>query len=301
MENNNFIWDNAQLEQEINNNPHKKLKKNGCVFSFFEKEEKDENQKYFVHLKKEEEEEYIGVLNKNFKKELFGYSLFNQGDEFLGEIFNEKKHGFGIYKFKIKEKEFPDFYIGNFSDNKINGEGIYINILDQKKEPKGRMDEIILIKYNCYIGHFENGEFKQGKIYTFSEDCEILNLENENNKISIEKRKDIILVNKEITKNEKLYEGIIISINNDGVEEKFSYQTLDNSKYNFTNLDDKDSNVQELFEDFKKSKFEEYKEIIEKLVNQIEDKIYRFKRNFDYAKALGLDKKSFDNILNNLL
>ena len=250
MENNNFIGlDDNQLEQFVNNSKNKQFKKDGNIYTFFK--EKEEINKYFVSLKNKNEE-YIGVLSKNFKRHLFGYSLFNQGDEYLGEILNEKKHGFGIYKFKIKEKEYPDIYIGDFSDNKINGEGIYISILKGNIIPKGKLNAFQLIKYNCYLGQFKNGEFKNGKIYNFSEDFECLKIENENNNsFSIEKRNDIILVNKAIIKNDKIYEGILISINKDKIEDKLFYSTNDNSNFNFTTLNDEDSKVKEIFNDFR--------------------------------------------------
>ena len=162
------------------------LKKDLCKFNdnitfslVPEKIQKYHKETYFVDIKNTKEH-YIGVLTSDFKKELFGYILFNQGDEYLGQILNEKKNGFGIYIFNGKENKCKDIYIGNFSDNNIKGEGIYIEILNIDDKTKQ------LAEYNCDIGIFENGKFKKGKIYTVNNNTEKLEFKDD---INAEKKK----------------------------------------------------------------------------------------------------------------
>ena len=174
MEDNSFIsLDPIVMDQNINNKGKKgifKDKNKKIIYCFInEKIKKEENQKYFVNImnnNNNNKEQYVGALTNNLKKDLFGYSLFNQGDEYLGEIHEEKKDGFGIYIYKIKDnnnQDKQDIYIGNFTNNTMNGKGIYINIIEEKDITKGEMD-----KYICYIGTFENGFFKKGKIYFYN-------------------------------------------------------------------------------------------------------------------------------------
>ena len=218
MEDNSCIsLDPIVMDQNINNKGKDGIYKNknkNIIYCFInEKIKKEENQKYFVIIKNNNKEQYVGALTNDLKKDLFGYSLFNQGDEYLGEIHEEKKNGFGIYIFKIKDtnnKDKQDIYIGNFTNNTMNGKGIYINIIEQKDITKGVMN-----KYICYIGTFENGLFKNGKTYFYNTELEKLyfkNDENEENNLFIEKRKDTISVSKGVMKNDQLCEGIMIKI-----------------------------------------------------------------------------------------
>ena len=79
------------------------------IFSLLSKKIiKKHNETYFVDIKNTKEH-YIGVLTSKFKKELFGYNLFYQGDEYLGQILNEKKMVLAftdLMKKKIKIKIF---------------------------------------------------------------------------------------------------------------------------------------------------------------------------------------------------
>ena len=282
------------MDQNINNKGTDGIYKNknkNIIYCFInEKIKKEENQKYFVSIKNNNKEQYVGALTNNLKKELFGYSLFNQGDEYLGEIHEEKKDGFGIYIFKIKDnnnQDKQDIYIGNFTNNTMNGKGIYINIIEEKDITKGEMN-----KYICYIGTFENGLFKKGKIYFYNPELEKLyfkNDENEESNFFIEKKKDTILVSKGIMKNDKLCEGIMINFiikdDKEIIEKKFSFKKKDNSQYIFQNFND-GKFEKEIIDEFNKYKldFIKYNNIIVKLVNDIIGIFVDFKRDINYSQ-----------------
>ena len=283
MKDNSLIsFDSIEIDQNIKTSKNGRYKINNSIFTFIKDNiKKQENQKYFVKIKNNNEE-YVGALTDNFKKELFGYSLFNQGDEYLGEIHEEKKEGFGIYIFKLKENDKQDIYIGYFKNNMMNGEGIYINIINNITN---------LEEYICYIGAFENGLFKKGKIYVFKKDFEKLyfqNEENEDNKFCIERKNEIILANKGVIKNDKLNEGIMIiaSIKDiNKIENIFYFKEKENSQYIFENLDD-EKKEKEIVEEFNKYKlnFMEYNKIIKNLVKKIKNETEQFKRNLDYSQ-----------------
>ena len=47
---------------------------------------------------------YIGILSNQLKRDKYGYSQMDNGDEYLGEYKNEIREGFGIYKFNFDKK-----------------------------------------------------------------------------------------------------------------------------------------------------------------------------------------------------
>ena len=288
------------------------LKKDLCKFNdnitfslVPEKIQKYHKETYFVDIKNTKEH-YIGVLTSDFKKELFGYILFNQGDEYLGQILNEKKNGFGIYIFNGKENKCKDIYIGNFSDNNIKGEGIYIEILNIDDKTKQ------LAEYNCDIGIFENGKFKKGKIYTVNNNIEKLEFKddidvekkksviNEKEVVNIEKKDNLYFYSKAILKDNRLNKGDAIHIKDNGdIENKFSFKLKSDLQYDFKYLNDEKIEKM-LLDEFNKSNFVKYRKIIQDIFNQIEYMIDNMKKTFDYAKGLnmGEDFKEYfsDNI-----
>ena len=271
------------------------------IFSLVPKKEKQEykhNEKYFANIKNKNEH-YIGVLTSNFKKQLFGYILFYQGDEYLGQLLNEEKNGFGIYKFK-KENNEKDIYIGYFSKNIINGEGIYINIF--KKDI-----------YTCNIGKFDNGQFIKGKIYKVNNNIEKLEFKDEEKDnddkgekevIHFEKKNDINLYSKGIMKDKRLEKGMAIHINDNGeVRNKFSFKLKNYLQYDFEYLND-EKKEKILTDEFNKSNFVKYRETVKDIFGQIENMIDKIKNNFDYAKNLNTGddfKNYFSDKLNILM
>ena len=242
MDNNkieDITFDKSEIDEQLNKKEIYQ-KDNNNIFSFIDKKtEKTKGEKYFVHIKRNKEE-YIGILTENFKKEQFGYSLLYQGDEYLGDISDEKKNGFGIYQFKYSnEKNKYDIYIGNFTENKMNGKGIYINVLESEKNPnKSKWDVLIILRYNCYIGMFENGEFKNGKIYNVDKEAEKLIVENEENRCFIvEKKDDNFYVCDGTFLNDKLDKGDVIIIKDDkATEEQFEFKNMNEGKYSFNKI-----------------------------------------------------------------
>ena len=100
----------------------------------------------------------------------------------------------------------------------INGEGVYINVLNKEKEkPQQKNSNDKLNKYNCYIGEFEKNKFKRGKIYIFNQDFQKLTFINEEeqekdkNEFSFEIHNDILLVSKNTKKNGIICDGFIIT------------------------------------------------------------------------------------------
>ena len=295
-------FDNTEIDEQINKKKIYKKDENN-IFSFIDKStKKQKDEKYFVHIKRNKEE-YIGILTEHFKKEKFGYSLLYQGDEYLGEISDGKKNGFGIYQFNYSnEKKKYDIYIGNFTENKINGKGIYINVLESEKNTNKskKWDSLILLKYNCYIGLFENGEFKKGKIIIVDKDKEKFIVENEDNRCFIVEKKDNEFYACEgVLKGDKFEKGDVINIKDDKeIEEKFSFKDKNGEEHDFNKIQNKETE-KEIYDKFKNINFKALKESIQGIVSEIKMMIKRMKSIFEYAIILDSSFQSyFDKYIN---
>ena len=126
--------------------------------------------KYFVDIKYEECR-YLGVLSNILTKEIYGYNIFQNKDEYFGHWNNSVKEGYGIYYFKENEKEeeekIKNIYIGEFKKNKKSGEGLYFKI---KNFEEGEGNEIMPKDFIFSLGIFSNDEFKEGIIYNIEGD-----------------------------------------------------------------------------------------------------------------------------------
>ena len=300
-----FIFESSEINENINKNTDKIYRKNNNIIFSYIKESliTEKKEKYIVNIERNNEQ-YIGILTENFQKESFGYSLFEIGDEYIGEISNNKKHGFGIYKFKLNEKNEENVYIGSFADNIINGVGIFINIL-RKEEVKNDSDiiSINLNKYKCYIGLFENGQFKTGKIYSVDNNVEKLDFQNDEDKelkekniFTIEKDNETILISKGFMKEGVFSEGIVININNNNeeVKNKFYFKKQNNSENEFEILND-NTKEKEIIEEFKLLNFKDYNRTINKIYSELINMILKIKKQFEDAKD-NMNKEQFKNI-----
>jgi len=288
----------------------KQLNKNIHFIPLYYSYNNDQYQNYLVSIKSKNDNnknEYIGVLTDDLKKNIFGYISFNQGDEYLGQIFENIKHGFGIYKFNSDSKNGKNIYIGNFSENKINGNGIFINTINY-------IPKYIFNKYICHIGIFEDGHFKKGKIYLYDNGSEQLKLKNDEdlkNNINEEKvikfeRKDNKTIFTEGTmKDNQLIEGFILDINNDGsVENQFFYKLNEEKQYNYEYFDD-EVKIKEVIKEFNELHFNQYNNNIQEMVRKSENLFEKIKEEvFQNYKDLIDEEKfksNFDSYFNLLL
>ena len=309
MTNNNIIFDSEEIDQCIKNSQNNIYikDKNTALCFISEKVKKEKNQKYFVNIKRDKEH-YIGVLTDNFKRDLFGFISFNNGDEYYGDISNEMKNGFGIYLYNMQKEGPQKIYIGNFTNNAINGEGIYIDILEKKKS--GKKDDIELIRYNCYIGQFIKGKFIKGKKYTYIKDnFEKLLIQSEDGKafiIETQNQNNNISVSKGIMKNGEFINGIIINMIKDNIVLKLSFTKKDGTNCEFKTLNntEEENKIIEEFNNYKQN-YTEYNKTMQQYINDdILWLIGRYKSNIYYASSCGIEnniKKSFINEKYNFL
>ena len=138
-----------------------KLLKNLSPEEISKKENNTSYPKYFSEISNKKFK-YIGILTNELKRDIYGYSLIDNKDEFIGEFKNEMRNGFGIYKFNSNEEE-HEIYIGEYINNKKEGKGMYLTIKKTIKDDSN--GKLMLINYISSIGIFKNDILDKGTIY----------------------------------------------------------------------------------------------------------------------------------------
>ena len=138
-----------------------KLLKNLSSEEIDKKEKNISYPKYFCEISNKSFK-YIGILTNELNRDIYGYSIIDNKDEFIGEFKEETRNGFGIYKFKPSEEE-QEIYIGEYINNRKEGKGMYIKIKKTIKEDSN--GKLMLINYISGIGNFKNDILEKGIIY----------------------------------------------------------------------------------------------------------------------------------------
>lgn len=149
-----------------------KLLKNISPEDIAQKEKNLSYPKYFSEISNKSFK-YIGILTNEFKRDIHGYSLIDNKDEFLGEFKDETRNGFGIYKFKPNDEN-QEIYIGEYTNNKKEGKGMYLKIKKIIKEDSN--GKLMLINYISGIGYFKNDALEKGIIYIANDDKKFIYL-----------------------------------------------------------------------------------------------------------------------------
>ena len=249
---------------------------------------------------------YTGILTNNLKRDVYGYSLMENDDQFLGEYKKEIRDGFGIYKFKKNDEQ--DIYIGNYTNNKKTGEGIYLKIFNLVNDDSNK--SLILVDYDCAIGYFDNDIFKVGKIFSIKDGEETL-YKGKVNEIG-EQNDDDALIFQDGDKifNGKVVDGNMIEgrniiLNNNFEKEKgyyFSTNTIDknNDPYTFDFFKNQE-NDDKIINIIKNYLSKDYKKQIQNIFNKINEYFEAFN---DFDRAINSNFNEFKNeiklIINNI-
>ena len=283
---NSLTFDILEIDTFLNKNKDKSFikGKNQLIFlPNIDLKNEDENAnfpKYFSYLELPSFT-YIGELSNQLQRIENGYTKFDNGDEFLGEEKNEKREGFGIYKYNGTPEEY-EIYIGEFSENKKKGLGIYLNILKCAENKK-------LINYDCGIGNFDNDIFIEGKIFSVKDGIETLykgklnelGVPKDDNGFVLEDRNKIFVGK---INDGELIEGRNVFVNENGEKSKAYYfiKTDDNDKpYNF-DLNKDENKDESAIEMIKSSTDKKYQEQIQNIFDKVNESFEKYK-NFDEA------------------
>ena len=258
------------------------------------KDESTEFIKYFCILSTKNFD-YIGVLTNHLKRDKYGYSKMENGDEFLGEYKNEIREGFGIYKFN-PSSDISEIYIGEYKNNKKEGKGMYLKISKIIKDDS--TNDFILINYNSGIGTFEEDELKTGRIFTLKDGVGLL-YQGKLNQLG-EPEDDDALIFEEGNKifKGKISNGNMIEGRNIFVNEKYEktkayyFNKKENDEYDF-DYNKKEEVDDECIKKIREGAIKLYEKEIQNIFNIINNIFNKFKI---YETAINID---FDNDIKN--
>ncbi len=103
---------------------------------------------------------FIGVLNKNFEKDGYGFYRFQNGDHYFGSFKYDQRNYNGFYiwpKEEVGDKTHTESYHGFWRDNKKHKYGIYMWLDEQEDN-----EEFDNADFDAYVGIFEANNFKRG-------------------------------------------------------------------------------------------------------------------------------------------
>ena len=123
--------------------------------------ENDNPSTYFCQINKDNQT-YTGFLSEELIRNSFGSNKYSNGDIYIGQWSQNKKQGFGIYKFNKSNGENEMAYIGTWKDGFKEGEGILI------VSNKGTINEIKANGFTLNAGSFRQDKFHSGFILTYS-------------------------------------------------------------------------------------------------------------------------------------
>ena len=270
-------------------------------FSKEDMEKKDANSsypKYFCEISAKNFK-YIGILTNELKRDIYGYSLLDNQDEFLGEYKNQIREGFGIYKFKPNEER-HEIYIGEYINNKKEGKGIFIKINKIIKDDSN--GKLVLIDFDSNIGTFKDNLFEKGIIYSLKDKAERLYYGKLNDLGEQEDTEALLIEDKNKIFKGKISKGNLIEGRNIFINDKYEktkayYFKKEKNEKNEENYQfDYNKNEKDDEENIKKVKEileRKYSEKLQEIFNLLNNSFGTFK---SYEKAINID---FENDIKN--
>ena len=270
-------------------------------FSKEDMEKKDANSsypKYFCEISAKNFK-YIGILTNELKRDIYGYSLLDNQDEFLGEYKNQIREGFGIYKFKPNEER-NEIYIGEYINNKKEGKGIFIKINKIIKDDSNGNN--VLIDFDSNIGTFKDNLFEKGIIYSLKDKAERLYYGKLNDLGEQEDTEALLIEDKNKIFKGKISKGNLIEGRNIFINDKYEktkayYFKKEKNEKNEENYQfDYNKNEKDDEENIKKVKEileRNYSEKIQEIFNLLNNSFDTFK---SYENAINID---FENDIKN--
>ena len=272
--------------------------KNLCKEDINKKDENAFYPKYFCEITAKNFK-YIGILTNELKRDIYGYSLLDNQDEFLGEYKNQIREGFGIYKFKSNEER-QEIYIGEYINNKKEGKGIFIKINKIIKDDSN--GNSVLIDFDSNIGAFKDNLFNKGIIYSLKDKAEKLYYGKLNDLGEQEDTEALLIEDKNKIFKGKISKGNLIEGRNIFINDKyektkayyFIKEKRENNEESYSfdynkNEKDDDENIKKVKEILERN----YSEKLQEIFNLLNTSFDTFK---SYEKAINID---FENDIKN--
>ena len=272
--------------------------KNLCKEDINKKDENAFYPKYFCEITAKNFK-YIGILTNELKRDIYGYSLLDNQDEFLGEYKNQIREGFGIYKFKSNEER-QEIYIGEYINNKKEGKGIFIKINKIIKDDSN--GNSVLIDFDSNIGAFKDNLFHKGIIYSLKDKAEKLYYGKLNDLGEQEDTEALLIEDKNKIFKGKISKGNLIEGRNIFINDKyektkayyFTKEKRENNEESYSfdynkNEKDDDENIKKVKDILERN----YSEKMQEIFNLLNNAFNSFK---NYEKAINID---FENDIKN--
>ena len=127
---------------------------------FLKKYETDSDAIQFLTTISKPNSSFIGILNEKFEREGYGLNNFENGDQYLGNFSRDQRNGNGIYFWAPEQKgkvQLSECYYGFWENNQKEKNGIYLWL----EEPENN-DQFDSANFDAYVGEVENDTYKRG-------------------------------------------------------------------------------------------------------------------------------------------
>lgn len=107
---------------------------------------------------------YVGLLDQNLIRQKIGIHQYDNGDIYVGEWKDNKRHGHGVYLHNVplpKKKVIIEMNMGKWVDDVFDKEGVYVWM----EEPENN-DDILNCDFQAFAGEFDFAKFKRGVYLT---------------------------------------------------------------------------------------------------------------------------------------
>lgn len=247
---------------------------------------------------------YSGILNSKLKREKYGINTFENGDKYIGNFENDKREGNGIYIHATTDsKEYiqTEMYIGNWKENAKYLNGMYI-WLKEKKDSIG----LEMCNLDVFLGDVEQDALKRGyylskvqnKCYAYFGKFNLNGIKNDEKAYFYDYSNDKVFCGK--IQDNKFVQGHLLFKGKDQISPKLLYLEFD-EKDDISNHINHDSIEEKVREEMMIS-MTSYREILlkEDYFNMVYNKTYEIK-NLSEKNTIDIsifnDEKEYQKIV----
>jgi hypothetical protein len=125
-----------------------------------EKWKQDNTNEYFAGYIEKNKFSYLGILNLKLKRHKYGINIFDNGDKYIGCFSNDKREGNGVYihpTIDSKETYSTELFMGNWKENMKYSNGIYVWLKESKELVSYETSNL-----DIYFGEVDQDYMKRG-------------------------------------------------------------------------------------------------------------------------------------------
>ena len=125
-----------------------------------EKWKQDNTNEYFAGYIEKNKFSYLGILNLKLKRHKYGINIFDNGDKYIGCFSNDKREGNGVYIHPTldgKETYNTELFMGNWKENMKFSNGVYVWLKESKE-----LENYENANLDCFLGEVDQDFMKRG-------------------------------------------------------------------------------------------------------------------------------------------